>query len=219
MSRRTFALLCLVLGGSPAMAADDLSNFAFPEIDFDTVATASERSLLETAPAQVQVHRGTPQPAPPVSLPALTSTERPVATAAAQTQTTPSLPTATSVANAYASPSDLPEVYPVAEPTMLSYGPSSVSPLLAYMQCDPYSCGDVWAGYAAQVAADRAAYCALPNCHCGGAHAALHAAPCTSGCVGGHEHPHHRHAKPNRYTQLHTTPDLSSIGCAAGCRK
>lgn len=230
MSRRTLVLLCLVLGASPALAADDLSDFAFPEMNFDNVGSQDGRSVLERATATPPAGRATSHPAPPTRSPALTAvvgdgaaasdvSEASGVSAAGANSATTSLPPVVDSPNSYASPSDLPGIYDVSQPAMLSYGPSNVSPLLAYMQCDPYSCGDVWAGFAAQQAADRAAYCALPNCHCGGHHAALHAVPCTSGCDGSLSHGRHRHAKANRYTQRDSTPDMTSVGCDAGCVK
>ena len=46
-------------------------------------------------------------------------------------------------------------------------GPSGISPLLGYLQCDPHSCPQVWAGYEAQRQADLRRRCSPPS-HCGG---------------------------------------------------
>ncbi len=46
-------------------------------------------------------------------------------------------------------------------------GPSRGSDLLGFMQCDPHSCPNVWAGYEAQRQADLRRKC-TPHGHCGG---------------------------------------------------
>jgi len=46
-------------------------------------------------------------------------------------------------------------------------GPSGNSALLGFMQCDPHSCPQVWAGYEAQRQADLRRRCS-PRGHCGG---------------------------------------------------
>jgi hypothetical protein len=46
-------------------------------------------------------------------------------------------------------------------------GPSRVSDLLGFMQCDPHSCPNIWAGYESQRQADLRRKC-TPHGHCGG---------------------------------------------------
>ncbi len=98
-------------------------------------------------------------------------------------------------------------------PHQLPYapGPSGVSHLLRYMNCDPHSCPNIWQGYDAQRAAELAAKCAPPGGGCGccrggcGACGGLQLYP--SPCIGGGVDC----AKPiNRYRK-------SAPTCSGGC--
>jgi hypothetical protein len=85
---------------------------------------------------------------------------------------------------------------------------SSPSPLLRQMQCSSNACPDVWAGFAAQHAADNARFCNGHGCgagcgHCGSGNCnqGMYDEPCMSGCGSSHK----LHRPINRYTQADTS--------------
>ena len=188
MARKPYLALLLACCAGPAVA-DSFDDFSFPELD----SAAEKRSLLFDSPAAESSPSDAapaPRDLPPVSGTAGVPRGRSVA---AQSE-------GQSADEALAAPgSQLPadlQPAPYAFVPQPGYfapaGPSNPSPLLAYMQCSPDTCGDVWAGFAEQHRRDMARYChehggCRPHSRC-----TLHAEPCVIA-------PHHRHAPINRY--------------------
>lgn len=189
---RTTLFSLLALGfASNAFAQSSLDGFEFPVFDespsISTATKAPQGKKLITSESEVA------PPIAPVPLP-VPEPHLQQSSSAPQAEITSS-----GAANQYAGSAPPQMVQPFNG--YMSYGPSPVGPLLAYMNCNQTACPDVWAGYAAQHAAEMAHYCSkhgCKNCGCGMHGGSLYAQPSIVP-AGGHHHKlhHNRYASPS----------------------
>lgn len=97
-------------------------------------------------------------------------------------------------------------------------GPSRGNDLLGFMQCDPHSCPQIWAGYEAQRQADLRRKC-TPHGHCGGCGHGCNScgmgacgAPC-NGCGVGVVKNRYRHGSVNSVGCGDCAGAPASCGC------
>lgn len=149
-----FSLLTLGLTSS-VFAQSSLDNFQFPEINDKAKSTSDSESRK-----QKLVSSSAAQNTPGIAA-ALAPEDAPII----QSEINDPITNSRAVPNQY-SGMPQPQMY---EPFngYMSYGPSPISPMQAYMVCSQNACPNLWAGFAAEHAARMAHLCSKHGCsHC-----------------------------------------------------